>query len=64
MYCYLFLIFRLPEDVYQVAKVSKILQITEKGKADKFKNKSLDEIDIDMEEIIFLDPDGPRRYIS
>lgn len=43
------LFFRLPQDVYQVAKVSKILQILEKGNASQFKNMSLDEINLDME---------------
>lgn len=37
--------------MYQIAKVSKILQLMEKGNAAQFKNKSLDEIDIDMEYI-------------
>lgn len=32
--------FRLPEDVYQTAKVAKILQLMEKGNAAEFKNKS------------------------
>lgn len=35
-----------------MAKVSKILQLMETGNAAKFKNKSLDEIDIDMETIV------------
>ncbi|KAF2899061.1 hypothetical protein ILUMI_07114 [Ignelater luminosus] len=34
---------RLPPDVYQTAKVSKILRMTEKGNADHLKNKCLDE---------------------
>lgn len=46
---------RLPQDIYQVAKVSKILQLMEKGNADNYKNKSLDEIEVDMENI---DMDG------
>lgn len=40
---------RLPENVYQTAKVAKILQLMEKGNADEFKNKSLDQINIDMD---------------
>ncbi|CAH0556796.1 unnamed protein product, partial [Brassicogethes aeneus] len=43
--------YKLPQDVYQIAKVSKILQIMEKGNAAEFKNKTLEEIDIDMNEI-------------
>lgn len=42
---------RLPQDIYQVAKVSKILQLMEHGNAAAFKNKSLDEIEIDMKNI-------------
>lgn len=45
------LLSRLSQDVYQTAKVSKILQLMEKGDAARFKNKCLDEIDIDMEDI-------------
>lgn len=41
----------MPQDVFQIAKVSKILQIMEKGNAAQFKNKSLEEIDIDMNEV-------------
>lgn len=43
------ILFKLPQDVHQVAKVSKILQLMEKGNAAQFKNKSLDEIEINME---------------
>ncbi|KAJ8963024.1 hypothetical protein NQ314_005610 [Rhamnusium bicolor] len=42
--------YRLPDDVYQTAKVSKILMLMENGKAADFKGKSLDEIEIDLEE--------------
>lgn len=34
-----------------MAKVSKVLQLMERGDAAKFKNKSLDEIEIDMENV-------------
>ena len=43
--------FRLPESVFQCAKVAKMLQIMERGGTNYFKNKSLDEIDINMQEI-------------
>ncbi|CAH0549886.1 unnamed protein product [Brassicogethes aeneus] len=43
--------YKLPQDIYQVAKVSKILQLMEKGNAAEFKNKCLEEIDIDMENV-------------
>ncbi|KAI4463225.1 hypothetical protein MML48_4g00006583 [Holotrichia oblita] len=42
---------KLPQDIYQVAKISKILQLMEQGNATQFKNKCLEEIDIDMENI-------------
>ncbi|XP_068898893.1 uncharacterized protein [Tenebrio molitor] len=44
--------YKLPQDVYQTAKVSKILQMMEKGNATHFKNKSLDEIDININEAL------------
>lgn len=37
--------------MYQIVKISKILQLIEKGNAAQFQNKSLQEIDIDMKEI-------------
>ncbi|KAK4885601.1 hypothetical protein RN001_001872 [Aquatica leii] len=43
--------YKLPQDIYQVAKVSKILQLIEKGNIAQFKNKCLEEIDIDMESV-------------
>lgn len=39
--------FRLPQDLYQTAKVSKLLILMENGQGDKYKGKSLSEIDID-----------------
>ncbi|VEN48702.1 unnamed protein product, partial [Callosobruchus maculatus] len=43
--------YKLPQDIYQIAKVSKILQIMEKGNAANFKNRTLEEIDVDMDDI-------------
>lgn len=43
MTCYTF--FRLPQDVYQTAKVSKLLLAINKGKAAKYKGKSLEDIE-------------------
>lgn len=48
----------MPENVYQTAKVAKVLQLMEKGNAAEFKNKSLDEIDIDMS---FADTDSENE---
>lgn len=42
--------YRLPDGIYQTAKISKLLLIMEKGGPSEFKGKSLEEIDIDMEE--------------
>lgn len=43
-------LFRLPVDIYQTAKVSKLLLMMEKGKLPvEYKGKSLDEIEIDIE---------------
>nr|XP_023028166.1 uncharacterized protein LOC111516220 [Leptinotarsa decemlineata] len=37
--------YRLPQDIYQTAKVSKLLLAMSKGQASQFKGKSLDEIE-------------------
>ncbi|KAK5637844.1 hypothetical protein RI129_000163 [Pyrocoelia pectoralis] len=42
--------YRLPDDVYQTAKISKLLMLMEKGEAGQFKGKSLDDIRIDLNE--------------
>ncbi|KAJ8948171.1 hypothetical protein NQ314_008470 [Rhamnusium bicolor] len=42
--------YRLPDDVYQTAKISKLLLLMEKCGAGKFKGKTLDEIDLNMDE--------------
>lgn len=39
--------YRLPDDVYQTAKVAKLLILMEKGKAGTNKGKTLDEIDLE-----------------
>lgn len=47
--------YRLPDDVYQTAKISKLLLLMESGKADMYKGRSLDEIDLHLEEEIIGD---------
>jgi hypothetical protein len=47
-------VYRLPDDVYQTAKISKLLLLMEKGEAAQFKGKTLDEINIDLD--IEVDP--------
>ncbi|XP_064071887.1 uncharacterized protein LOC135193415 [Vanessa tameamea] len=57
--------YRLPDDVYQTAKISKLLILMEDGKGDAFKGKSLDEIDLDMNEELeeeFLNNDKILDY--
>lgn len=50
------MIFRLPQDIYQTAKVAKVLLLLEKGKGQEFKGKNLDEIQI--EEDVFHHSDS------
>lgn len=48
--------YRLPNDIYQTAKISKLLLLSERGLLSKFKGKSLDDIDINLD--ILEDDDG------
>ncbi|KYB25128.1 hypothetical protein TcasGA2_TC031343 [Tribolium castaneum] len=41
--------YRLPQDIYQTAKVAKILLLLEKGKGEQFKGKSLNEIELERD---------------
>lgn len=43
--------YRLSDDIYQTAKVSKLLLLMREGGAERFKNKRLDEIHIDLDPI-------------
>ncbi|XP_063923052.1 uncharacterized protein LOC135137359 [Zophobas morio] len=47
--------YRLPDDLYQTAKISKLLLLMEKGAAGEHKGKKLDEINIDLEENLLDD---------
>ncbi|KAG5864408.1 hypothetical protein JTB14_001495 [Gonioctena quinquepunctata] len=42
--------YRLPDDLYQTAKISKLLLLMEKREAAQYKGKSLDEMNIDLDE--------------
>lgn len=42
--------YRLPDDVYQTAKLSKLLLLMESGNADSYKGKCLDDINLDLEQ--------------
>ncbi|XP_072387629.1 uncharacterized protein [Diabrotica undecimpunctata] len=55
--------YRLPDDIYQTVKISKLLLLMEKGKAGQFKGKSLEEIEINLEEDIMEDDDGHNNEV-
>lgn len=42
--------YKLPDDVYQTAKISKLLLLSEKGNIAQYKGKKLDDIQISLEE--------------
>ncbi|XP_050360159.1 uncharacterized protein LOC126779973 [Nymphalis io] len=42
--------YQLPSDIYQTAKISKLLVLMEDGKADQYKGKAFDEIDFNLNE--------------
>lgn len=42
--------YRLPDEIYQTTKISKLLLLMERGGTKTFKGKSLDEIDVNLEE--------------
>lgn len=50
--------YRLPDDIFQTAKISKVLLMMEDGSAGKYKGKSLDEIDINLEENLLAPGDN------
>ena len=49
--------YRMPENTVQVAKIGKILMGLESGKISEFRGKSLDEIEMNAEEELELQPD-------
>ncbi|KAG5886936.1 hypothetical protein JTB14_025015 [Gonioctena quinquepunctata] len=42
--------YRLPDDIFQTAKLSKLLLLMEKGGADNYRGKTLEETNLNMEE--------------
>lgn len=42
--------YRLPDDVFQTAKITKLLLMMEKGEGEKYKGMTLDEIDVQLED--------------
>lgn len=57
-------VYRLPDDVYQTAKISKLLMLMEKGEAGAYKGKRLDEIDINLEEEIVVNENEDADSVS
>ncbi|XP_060522382.1 uncharacterized protein LOC132699597 [Cylas formicarius] len=52
--------YRLPDDIYQTSRISKLLILMENGEAGHFKGKSLDEIEINLEENLMDMSDKPK----
>lgn len=50
--------YRLPDDIFQTAKIAKILLLMEKGGAAAYKGKGLDEININLEENLLQEVDN------
>lgn len=44
--------YRLPDDIFQTAKIAKLLLLMERGEAGKYKGMALEEIDVNLEEQI------------
>ncbi|CAH0546984.1 unnamed protein product [Brassicogethes aeneus] len=56
--------YRLPDDVYQTAKVSKILLLSKTGDFERYKGKRLEEIEIDSEIIEENEDEDQEEYIE
>ncbi|KAL4704338.1 hypothetical protein ACJJTC_019383 [Scirpophaga incertulas] len=56
--------YRLPDDIYQTAKISKLLLLMENGKADVYKGQSLDDINIDLEEDLLREESNENDEIE
>ncbi|XP_050519525.1 uncharacterized protein LOC126893414 [Diabrotica virgifera virgifera] len=53
----------LPQDIYQTAKVAKILLLMEKGKGNRYRGKKLSEINIDDNEYYSSEYEGDEELI-
>jgi len=56
--------YRLPDSVFQIAKVSKFLLMMEKGEADQYRGKNFDEIDVNVEGLVSEESDNENTDIS
>lgn len=50
--------YRLPDDVFQIAKIAKLLLAMESGEGASHKGKSLDEIEVNIDEDLLQTVDG------
>ncbi|KAJ8959479.1 hypothetical protein NQ318_022176 [Aromia moschata] len=53
--------YRLPQDIYQTAKVAKVLILLEKGKGNEFKGKTLEEINLENDIYSSSDSDDDEQ---
>lgn len=56
--------YRLPDSVFQIAKVSKFLLMMEKGEVDQYRGKNFDEIDVNVEGLVSEESDNENSDIS
>lgn len=58
------LFFRLPVDIYQTARVVKLLLMMEKGVPIEYKGKTLSEININVDEFVEDDNKSGKKYLK
>lgn len=56
--------YRLPDDVYQTAKIAKLLMLMETGEAGKYKGMTLEEIQLPMEEEIHSETESVKDILE
>lgn len=56
--------YRLPENVYQVAKVSKFLLMMEKGDTNEYRGKNLNDININIDGLVSEESDNNNSDLS
>lgn len=56
--------YRLPENVYQVAKVNKFLLMMEKGDANEYRGKNLDDININIDGLVSEESENNNSDLS
>lgn len=58
------LFFRLPVDIYQTARMVKLLLMMEKGVPIEYKGKTLSEININVDEFVEDDNKSGKKYLK